>query len=110
MEYQVERALDEQKANAKGIPPIAAQSVQTAQSSTYMRHELVNGVWRKIVTTDSGQPMAGFTVSSAETRDQIEILRSAYQIADPEMKRVIQMIAGLTLSQTEGIPMRRYTP
>jgi len=110
VEYHVERALDEQKANAKGIPPLAAQSVQTGQGSTYARHELVNGIWRKSVTADKAQPLHGFTLATSEPRDQVELLRSAYEISDPQMKRVIQKVADLTISQSEGIPMRRYTP
>src|SRR5216684_1004435 len=39
IELHVERALDERKANTRGIPPIAVQSVQSGRSSTYARHE-----------------------------------------------------------------------
>jgi hypothetical protein len=84
--------------------------VLTGQGSTYARHELVNGVWRKFVTTNREQPLCGFTVSSTEAGDQIELLRTAYQIADPQMKRIIQKVADLTTSTGEHIPMRRYTP
>jgi PilZ domain len=108
--HQVELALDERKANAKGVPPYAARFLQTGEASTYARHEFVNGVWRKIVTKDARQPVCGFTVSTSEARDQIEILRSAYEIADTQMKRVIQKVAELTISNSEGVPMRRYTP
>ena len=88
VEHQVDRALDERNA----------------------RHELINGVWRKIVTVDKTQPLNGFTVAASEAKDQIEILRCAYEIADPQMKRIIQRVAELTISTDEVIPMRRYTP
>jgi hypothetical protein len=110
VEHQVELALDEQKANAKGIPPFAAQSVRSGQGHAYARHELIHGVWRKTVTHDAAQPLNGFTVSTAERKNEVELLRSAYEIADPQMRRIIQRIAELTLSNSEGIPMRRYTP
>ena len=110
VEHHVERALDEQKANARGVPPLGAQSVQSGEASTYARHELVNGVWRKIVTTDRAQPLSGFTVSSEETRDQVEMLRSAYEIADLPMRQMIRKLAEMSVSVREGIPMRKYTP
>ena len=102
VERHIERALDERKANAKGIPPLAAQSVQSGQAHAYARHEWVNGVWRKIVTTDHRQPASGFTVSLSERRDQVDILRLAYEIADPQMRQVIQRVADLTISNLEG--------
>jgi hypothetical protein len=110
VESHVERALDEQKANARGVPPLAVQPVQTGQGSTFARHEFVHGVWRKTITADRQQPRLGFTVSTSEARDQIDILRSAFEIADPQMRQIIQKLAELTICNVEGIPMRRYTP
>jgi hypothetical protein len=56
--------MDEQKANARGIPPIAAQSNQAAQRTYYKRHELIGNRWRETETTDPAQPANGFTVSA----------------------------------------------
>jgi hypothetical protein len=106
----VERALDEQKANAKGIPPIAAQSVQKGGSAIYARHEFVRGTWRKLMTSDPAQPVSGFTLSSEEPREQVELLRSAYVTADANMRTVIQKLAELSIANPDSIPTRRYTP
>jgi hypothetical protein len=110
IEVHVERALDEQKANAKGIPPIAAQSVQRGRSPIYARHEFVRGTWRKLMTSDPAQPASGFTVSKEESRDQVELLRSAYVTADTNMRTVIRKLAELSIANPDGIPTRRYTP
>jgi hypothetical protein len=110
IEVHVERALDEQKANAKGIPPIAAQSVQMGESALYARHEFVRGTWRKLMTSDPAQPVSGFTLSTEESRDQVELLRSAYVTADANMRTVIRKLAELSIANPDGIPTRRYTP
>src|ERR1700747_3301916 len=44
VEAHVARALDEQKANAKGIPPLAVRSQQPPAHSRYARHEYLNGL------------------------------------------------------------------
>ena len=64
----VARALDEQKANARGIPAVAAQTFQTGKGSQFLRLELLNGAWRRTETTRSDQPMNGFTITSQETQ------------------------------------------
>src|SRR5690348_5026554 len=110
VQHQIELALDEQKANAQGVPPLAVRSIQSGHATVYSRHELINGVWRKTVTTDRTQPLHGFTVATTEGKNDIDLLRSAYEIADPQMRQFIQKIAAITISHSEGIPMRRYTP
>ena len=64
VEWHVHRALDERKANARGIPPVAAQSFQTGAGRNFVRHELIDGGWRALPTTDAAQPRLGFTVSA----------------------------------------------
>ncbi|HLJ74453.1 MAG TPA: PilZ domain-containing protein [Thermoanaerobaculia bacterium] len=110
VQHQIELALDEQKANANGVPPLAVRSIQSEHATIYARHELINGVWRKTVTADRTQPLHGFTVATTEGKNDINVLRSAYEIADPQMRHIIQKIAEITISRSEGIPMRRYTP
>ena len=84
--------------------------MRSVQATIYARHEFINGVWRKTVTADRAQPLHGFTVATTERKNDIDLLRSAYEIADPQMRNIIQKIAEITVSQSEGIPMRRYTP
>ena len=108
VEECVERTLDEQKANAKGIPPVAASLMQSAASILYAKHELTDGVWRKIMTSDARQPLSGFTVSANELRHQVELLKKTYEAADPAMRETIRKLAEISVSET--VPARRYIP
>lgn len=106
----VARALDEQKANARGIPAAAAQCFQTGKGSEFLRFELVNGAWRRTATTRPDQPAHGFTISAEEDREHIEMLCHTFANADEPGRKLIKMMAELSISQTEGVPTRRYTP
>ena len=106
----VARALDEQKANARGVPAEAAQCFQTGKGTEYVRCELVDGAWRRTETSRAEQPPDGFTVSAAESRDHVDMLCQTFANADGEGRRLIQMMAELSISKAEGVPTRRYMP
>ena len=106
----VARALDEQKANARGIPAVAALSYQTGKGTEFIRCELVGTSWRKTETTRSDQPASGFTISADESREQIQMLCDAFAAADAEGRRLIRTMAELSISKAEGIPTRKYMP
>jgi hypothetical protein len=110
IESHIERAFDEQRANARGIPPLDDQSAQGGQASQFARHELIRGVWRKIVTNDPCQPPTGFSVEASLSRSEVEMLRSAYESADPPMRDIIRKFAELSIFSPDGNPTRRYTP
>jgi hypothetical protein len=105
----VARALDEQKANARGIPATAADSFQTGKGTRFLRCELINGAWRRSETERPDQPAVGFTVSVEENREQLALLCDSFEKADPEGRKMIQMLAEMSISKAEGIPTRRYT-
>ncbi|HET7712313.1 MAG TPA: PilZ domain-containing protein [Thermoanaerobaculia bacterium] len=106
----VVRALDEQRANARGIPAVAAHSFQTGKASEFLRCELVSGQWKTTRTRDPEQPKGGFTVSADEEPSKIEMLQSSYAAADFEGRQMIRTFAALSISTAEGIPTRRYMP
>ncbi|HEV2719954.1 MAG TPA: PilZ domain-containing protein [Thermoanaerobaculia bacterium] len=106
----VARALDEQKANARGVPAEAAQCFQTGKGSEYVRCELVDGTWRRSETNRSDQPMNGFTVSANESREHVQMLCDTFLNADGDGRQLIRMMAELSISQAEGVPTRRYVP
>ncbi len=110
IEECVLRALDEQRANARGIPAIAAQSFQTGKSTEFLRCEFLNGQWRATRTKDPEQPKAGFTVSADEEPSKVDMLRTSYEAADIDGRQLIRTFAALSISKAEGIPTRRYTP
>ncbi|MDQ3283052.1 MAG: PilZ domain-containing protein [Acidobacteriota bacterium] len=107
--YYVERALDEQKANARGIPATAALSFQTGKGTDFLKLEFSGTKWRRVATKDPAQPFNGFTVSASETEDNIAMLCSAYEEADTEGRRLLKIMAELSVSNAEGIPTRRYS-
>ena len=111
IEHHIAMALDEQKANARGIPAVAAQSFQTGNARHYVRHELILGRWREIATTDATQPDNGFTVAATHTAEEVHMLRNAFEQAGSSGSReMIRRMAQLSITAGEGIPTRRYMP
>ncbi len=112
IEHHVERALDEQKANARGIPPrLAAQSVQTGAPVTFVRHEYSLGQWREVMTATAAQPESGFTISAQHSKTEVEMLRRAYERAPTNGDRAtIRRLAALSVSSGEVVQARRYLP
>lgn len=106
----VERALDEQKANARGIPPVAVQYQQTATATEFVRHEYASGKWSKRRTRDRDQPLNGFTVAADQPDEEVELLRQAWVKGDRAMREIIRQTAELSIASPDGIPIRRYTP
>lgn len=106
----VARALDEQKANARGIPAKAALSYQTGKGTEFIRCELIGTSWRKTETTRPDQPANGFTISAEQSREEIEMLCEAYATGDADGRRLIKTMAELSISKAEGIPTRKYMP
>jgi hypothetical protein len=106
----VERALDEQRANARGIPAKAAHAFQTGAAREYVRCQLVNGQWRKSTTTRSEQPSDGFTVSAQEDKEQVDMLCEAYAAGDESTRKMIRAMSEASLATVDGIPTRKYNP
>lgn len=111
IEHHIAMAMDEQKANARGIPAVAAQSFQTGNSKHFVRHEYILGRWREIATTDATQPENGFTVAANHTPTEVEMLRNAFERGGISGSRdLIKRLAQLSITAGEGIPTRRYMP
>lgn len=107
----VSRALDEQKANARGIPAVAAWSFQTGKKSTgFLTLRLAGGSWKRSQTADPIQPADGFTVSANEDPAQIELLCQAYATAGHEDRKMLRNMAALSISSEDGVSTRRYEP
>lgn len=104
------RALEEQKANARGIPPIAAYMYQPGKGELYRRCELVDGHWRKSETIRPQQPANGFTVSIEVEPAHVELLCRTWESTTAEGRRLTQMLAELSIDRAEGVPVRRYVP
>ncbi len=104
------RALEEQKANARGIPPLAAYMYQPEKGDLFRRCELIDGVWRKSETIRADQPPNGFTVSADVDPHHVDLLCRTWESTTDEGRRLTRMLAELSLSKAEGVPTRRYVP
>jgi hypothetical protein len=111
IEHYVELALDEQRANARGIPCLAPRSVKTGAPTEFVRHEYRLGRWREVTTPDATQPDHGFTLCAQTAPDEVEMLRRAYEraVTDNDVS-VIRRLAALSVNSSEIVQARRYTP
>jgi hypothetical protein len=108
---QVMRALDEQKANARGIPVFAANSYQRGGAHAgYLAYRFVGGLWRKNLVDSPEQPVDGFTVSGDENAAEIEVLCRSYEAGDHHAREMIRQLADLSIEAAGGIPTRKYRP
>jgi len=75
--------------------------IETSVEPIYECHELVHGVWRKRMTTDSRQPESGFTVSWNESVHTIDFFRAAYMAGDRRMRERIRKLAEMSVEHPE---------
>jgi hypothetical protein len=107
---RIVRALDEMKANARGIPPLAAYMYQPGKGELFRRCELVDGAWRKSETIRPNQPPNGFTISAEVEDEHVDLLCQTWERTTHEGRRLTQLLAELSISRVEGVPTRRYVP
>lgn len=110
VEVHVVRALDEQRANAKGVPAIAAQSYQTGAAKQFVRHEFHAGTWKETNTPEPKQPHNGFTLAADVTPTEVKMLRVAYETGAPASRTMIRDLAAASISTPDGIPTRKFMP
>ena len=110
IEFHVARALDEQKANARGIPPLVFSTAQTGKGMRFVRHEWIGGAWRQLPTSDPKQPRHGFTVSEDLTDAEVRMLQETWQRGDFSARDMLRKMAEISISNPDGIPTRRYMP
>lgn len=104
------RALEEMKANARGIPPLTAYMYQPGKGELFRRCEFIAGEWRKTETIRATQPPHGFTISADIDEREVELLCATWEATGAEGRRLTQLLAELSIDKKEGIPVRRYVP
>lgn len=107
---RVTRALEEQKANARGLAPAGKYTFVVGKGDRYRRCEYIEGTWRKTDTTSNSQPPLGFTVSAELDATAIDLLCRTYENTNDEGRRLTRMLAELSIKKNEGGPTRRYVP
>ncbi len=101
----VGRVLAAQKANARGLnrnidgDATLAQlgEARRSRSRGYISYRLKGGAWWRVPTDSAEQPEDGFTVASHEDEDELETLCGAYEAADDEGRRMIRLVAELSV-------------
>lgn len=106
---QVMRALDEQRANAFAMPSVA-RLIEPHEVTRFRRCELNDGRWRRMETTSADQPSNGFTVDAAMPLKLVTMLCETFQRADEEGRRLMRVLAQLSVTKGEGSSIRRYIP
>jgi hypothetical protein len=134
----IARALEEQKANARGVVPTSVEKMpifrhgqltenradvaeaigssalptaRVAKEAGYICLQFEkNRNWKKKRTHDPGQPVEGFTVSASEDQAQIQMLCDAYEKSDSDGRKMIQLFAQLSIIEGEGVPPGRFQP
>jgi hypothetical protein len=107
----VVRCINEQLANARGIPPLAADSYQSDKvGGRYRRCEFVDGRWRRAETSNPEQPRNGFTISAEIDPYHVGMLCRTWEACDEAGRDLTRTFAQLSVSAVEGGPTRTYLP
>ncbi len=107
---RVMRALEEQKENARGVPPIGRYTYVVGKGDRFRRCEFDGAKWRRFETTQPAQPALGFTIAADVEPHQIDLLCQTYETANDIGRKLTQILAQLSISKKEGTATRRYVP
>jgi len=135
----VERALLEQRLNARGaVPPdidkmpifqtgglltqnrsevaqeMSAESAlpqrRMAKESSYFCFRLIQNTWRRTVVSSSKQPEDGFTTWSHEDPKELELLCNAYYKGDEDARNLIRIMAEMSVTEGGSAAAERFQP
>ena len=135
----VERALLEQRLNARGaMPPdvdrmpifqtgglltqnrsevaheMSAESAlpqrRMAKESSYFCFRLIDNTWRRTVVSSSKQPEDGFTTWTHEDPKELERLCNAYYEGDEAARKLIRMMAEMSVNEGGSAAAERFQP
>ncbi len=101
----VGRILAAQRANASGetngtegeVILARLGEARRARTGGFVTYRMIDGEWRSRPTGSPHQPLDGFTVAAYEDPDELQTLCRAYETADDEGKRLIQLVADLSV-------------
>lgn len=112
IELRIERAIEEQRANARGEAPpeCPAEEKSPIRDCGFLCLRLEGDRWRRAKTRNPEQPAEGFTVRASEDPDQLDMLCSVYERCDPWMKKMIRILAKISVSEASVESHRRYVP
>jgi hypothetical protein len=120
----VARALEAQKANARGAlaalgadVPFLRESGEGGKVKRAASHSYVScrpgpgGTWRKTILARPVQPADGFTVRLGDSEEEVDRLCQAWNEATPEVRKLIRICAEMsTVDDEESLPPQNFTP
>ena len=89
-------ARGDREANVVGDETLT--SVWRSHATGYIRWEFRDGHWMPYHTPRTDQPENGFTISAAESEEQVAMLRRTYEAGDAEARRLTRMLAELSVA------------
>jgi hypothetical protein len=101
------KLLAAQRANANGndrraSDPTILEQVGEARRKRrrgFVSYRLVGGKWWRVSTESPSQPADGFTVPAFEDDEELEALCTTYETADDEGRRLIRLVAELSVRE-----------
>ncbi len=96
------RALEANAAGDRTANVVGDETLTSAwrtQVSGYVRWELEDGHWTPHHAHEAIQPENGFTISAAESDEQVAMLRRTYETGDAEARRLTRMLAELSVME-----------
>lgn len=106
----VVRCINEQLANARGIPPLEVDAYQSAKGERFRRCEFVEGRWNRAETSSPVQPSNGFTISAEIDPYHVGMLCRTWEACDEAGQDLTRTFAQLSVSAAEGGYTRKYLP
>jgi hypothetical protein len=99
LQAQQANAAGDREHNVVGDQTLTAASAGVRAASGFLQYRLTPKGWKchRVLLPD--QPEDGFTVSTNETQEQIDLLCGTYESGDTEAKRMTRMIAELSVTR-----------
>ena len=96
---QEANAFGDREKNLIGDESLTAMSRKVMLARSFVIYELTEGGWKSRPALLPDQPDNGFTVIAEETEEQIDLLCRTFETGDEEARRMIRMIAELSVSR-----------
>lgn len=94
---QEANAMGNRAANRIGDESLTAASRRAMLAESFVMYEFADAGWHSKPSLLPDQPENGFTVIAGETPEQIELLCRTYESGDAESRKMIRMIAELSV-------------
>jgi len=91
------------EAGADGDAMLQLGAARRSRARGFVMYRYANGAWAHEASESALQPPDGFTVAAYEDEEELETLCRAWEIADDEGRRLIRLVAELSVRGMRGI-------